>query len=131
LVLCAVLNSFAFDWIARMRISGATGATALDLARLAELPIPSFSPEAVNALARYTAQLNFLGPIYSRVWLELRSEGLECAPQPAMTRHERLRLSVILDAVVASSYGLNSEELAWILRDCDYPGDFYRNRSHR
>lgn len=39
----------------------------------------------------------------------------------AVTRHERLRVRAILDAVVAKLYGLRRDDLAWILRDCDHP----------
>jgi hypothetical protein len=39
----------------------------------------------------------------------------------AVTPHERLRLRCILDAVVAHLYGLDADDFAWILRDCDHP----------
>ncbi len=39
----------------------------------------------------------------------------------AVTPHERLRLRSILDAVVAHLYGLDLDDFAWILRDCDHP----------
>jgi len=39
----------------------------------------------------------------------------------AITPHERLRLSCMLDAVVAAHYGLDRDDFAWILKDCDHP----------
>ena len=39
----------------------------------------------------------------------------------AITPYERLRLRCILDAAVAELYGLEIDDFAWILRDCDYP----------
>jgi hypothetical protein len=39
----------------------------------------------------------------------------------AVTPYERLRLRSILDAVVAELYGLDINDFAWILRDCDHP----------
>lgn len=39
----------------------------------------------------------------------------------AITPHERLRLRCILDAIVADLYGLDEDDFAWILRDCDHP----------
>jgi len=41
----------------------------------------------------------------------------------AIAPHERLRLRAILDAIVAHLYGLNTDDFAWILRDCDHPID--------
>lgn len=39
----------------------------------------------------------------------------------SFTHKERLRNRVILDAVVAYSYGLNFDDLKYILKQCDYP----------
>jgi hypothetical protein len=41
----------------------------------------------------------------------------------AITPYERLRLRCILDAVVAELYGLEIEDFAWILKECDYPAE--------
>ena len=40
---------------------------------------------------------------------------------PAFTRHERLRLRCVLDAIVIALYALNRTDFAWILKDCDHP----------
>jgi hypothetical protein len=45
----------------------------------------------------------------------------------ALAEHERLRLRCILDAVVADLYGLDPDDLAWILRDCDHPAAALRS----
>lgn len=39
----------------------------------------------------------------------------------AITPHERLRLRAMLDAIVAKLYGLDRDDFAWILKDCDHP----------
>lgn len=39
----------------------------------------------------------------------------------AVTPYERLRLRCIIDAVIAELYGLDFDDLGWILRDCDHP----------
>lgn len=45
----------------------------------------------------------------------------------ALTPYERLRLRCLLDAITAELYGLNYEDLSWILRDCDYPLEHLRD----
>ena len=42
-------------------------------------------------------------------------------PTKALTEHERLRISIILDALVASAFGLELKELHHVLRQCDLP----------
>jgi hypothetical protein len=39
----------------------------------------------------------------------------------AITQHERIRIRAILDAAVAELYGLDEEDVRWILRGCDHP----------
>jgi hypothetical protein len=39
----------------------------------------------------------------------------------AITPHERLRLRCLVDSIVAELYGLDWQDLAWILSDCDRP----------
>jgi hypothetical protein len=39
----------------------------------------------------------------------------------AITPYERLRLRCIFDAAVAELYGLEIDDFAWILQDCDHP----------
>jgi hypothetical protein len=38
-----------------------------------------------------------------------------------VTNHERLRVRCILDAIVSELYGLELDDLTWILKACDYP----------
>jgi hypothetical protein len=41
--------------------------------------------------------------------------------QWAVTQHERLRLRVIIDAIMAYLNDINSDEFSWLLKDCDFP----------
>src|SRR6185503_19609492 len=53
-------------------------------------------------------------------WCELGDKDTS-HNQWAISVHERLRLRSILDAIVASLYGLSRDDIRWILRDCDHP----------
>ncbi|XXY18795.1 hypothetical protein WME88_03975 [Sorangium sp. So ce216] len=61
---------------------------------------------------------------YAPEWLTLIPPSSRIVPWKrlwAVTPHERLRLRAILDAAVAELYGLDLDDFAWILRDCDHP----------
>ncbi|MGB1014936.1 MAG: Eco57I restriction-modification methylase domain-containing protein, partial [Nannocystaceae bacterium] len=110
--LAAVMGTFAFDFCARLRISG----THLNYYLLKELPLPRWRPTpGVQELA---TRLSCTHTRFAPWW--------KPGPQPwrklwAVTPHERLRLRSMLDAIVAFKFGLDRALLAWILKDCDYP----------
>ena len=119
LIVCSVVNSFGFDFLLRIK----SGGTSLAYFVLEELPLPL--PSKVHQrVALMTAQLNCASNLFAPIWLQLRScfDSRLCWKQLwAITPYERLRLRAILDAVVAHLYGLNTDDFAWILRDCDHP----------
>lgn len=70
------------------------------------------------------AQLCFASHLWSREWIALLENSLQQKLWKklwAITPYERLRLRCILDAAVAELYGLDIDDFAWILRDCDHP----------
>ncbi|MBU1432376.1 hypothetical protein KKF91_17695 [Myxococcota bacterium] len=46
----------------------------------------------------------------------------------ALAPHERLRLRCMLDAIIAKLYGLDRDDFAWILKDCDHPTTHTTNK---
>jgi hypothetical protein len=42
----------------------------------------------------------------------------------ALTDHERMRIRVMLEAIVAILYKLKKDDVSWILRDCAHPADY-------
>jgi hypothetical protein len=124
--LASAMNSWTVDWATRQRLGG----TNVNWYVARELPLPrperSFGQHLVAALN---------GPdlSFARLWLGLeklgqgRPSSLEAFRQRAwrrcwaVTRHERLRLRAMLDALVAASFGLSAADFAWILRGCDRP----------
>ncbi len=101
-----LLSSLVFDWQARMRIAG-TNMTYNFLEEMG-VPIPSVFPSK---------------SIYSVLGLAITPQAptrLEWqAGSLPLCAAERLRVEAIADAVVASTFGLNADDLATILTDCD------------
>jgi hypothetical protein len=121
--LLAVFNSFSFDWVTRERIGG----THLNWYIGAELPVPQRAWEKVAAvLDAPVRRLGMVPPLFAPFWLA--NGNPEDYSRRALTRHERLRLRCILDAVVPALYGLTRADLSWLLRDCDHPLEALANK---
>jgi hypothetical protein len=119
--LCAVLNSFAYDYQLRCRLGGLT----LNYFIIEETALPKqslISEELEHRLQLASLRLCGIGSCFSIAWnalpVERRRRWRELW---AVTALERLRLRCIADAVVAELYGLGLGDVAWVLRDCDYP----------
>jgi hypothetical protein len=108
LPLAAALNAYCFDWQLRGRQSGSN----VNWFLLAETASPK--TREAHPLGALSARL------YPQVWLASAAPGRR-GGRPALTPHERLRLRCMLDAIVAVLYGLDRDDFAWILRDCDHP----------
>ncbi len=118
LMLGAVLNSFAYDYALRSRLGGLN----LSWFVLAETPLIPPSRLLPTPAAQLAGRLNLIMPCFAPQWLELRAAypglgGQHWRQLWAMTRHERLRLRCILDAIMAELYGLDYDDFAWIMRD--------------
>jgi hypothetical protein len=105
LVLCALLNSFPFDWLMRQK-----AATHLSLYILDAQPVPRFSDAARRFLAHVALRLSCSHAGFDRLWDEqLGSEPRRRVPQD----HWLLRAQI--DAVVADAYGLARAGYAHLL----------------
>lgn len=116
--LCAIVNSFALDSLARLRLAG----THLDYYLVSEFPLPKV--DRCACLTEPVLRLANCHIRYAPEWLVLTPPSSRRVPWKrlwAVTPHERLRLRAILDAAVAELYGLDLDDFAWILRDCDHP----------
>jgi len=122
LALTAILNSFAYDFTLRSRLGG----TNLNYHIIEETPILSALSatvrEVIPTIAALAARLSWPSPSFAPAWLALPGRrGQPWRSLWAITNHERIRIRAMLDALVAHLYGLDFEDLAWILRDCDLP----------
>ena len=121
LALCASLNSFAFDFAARMRITGMN----LNKFIVSEIPVPEISamfPEVIIAAAR----LCLCHEIFAKAWIELSDLfpdlfKREWSDWWAISIADRLRYRAAIEAIVAVQYGLSESQFRWILRSCDEP----------
>lgn len=120
LLLCQNVNSFCFDYILRFKCGG----TNLNAFILKESPIVDKLKFDKNRefITKYNACLQLSNQVFAKEWVELVTiypnlKQYNWYSLWAVTDHERLRLRCILDAVVAEMYGLDYEDLAWILKD--------------
>ena len=115
--LTASLNSFVYDFSLRLRLGGLN----LNYFVIEETALLRTSWN--RTVAQIAATLSWNHAWFAPDWLALRGVVLTASPMWAVTVHERLRLRCILDALVATLYGLSRDDFRWILRDCDHPKD--------
>jgi hypothetical protein len=99
LVLCALFNSFPFDWLVRQK-----AATHLSLYILEALPVPRFNESQHRFLARAALILSCNHIRYTALWRE--QTGKRAIPnldRPGARSAMRARI----DAVVAEAYSLD------------------------
>lgn len=127
LIFLGILNAYVFDWSVRQRCAG-TNVTA-DV--LDQAPVPLI-PNALQLIASVVARLSLTDRVFFPEAMALAEEGDEeqlCPRRWAITPHERLRLRCMLDAIVAVLYGLDRDDYAWILKDCDHPKAHLSNKA--
>lgn len=117
LLLATLLNSSVNDWVQRQRQSGAT----LNFFLIEDLPLVRLNQLRDTRLAEISAQLSWCSPRFSAGWLGLRLATGVRACRWALTRHERLRLRAMLEAITAFMFGLDGSDAKQIFADCDYP----------
>ncbi len=120
----AVWNSFAFDTLARLRVGG----LHLTWHCLEEITIPQKISMSDPRILSKMASLSIPSQNFSTEWFFLANkfENSDLRKKIwystwARTGYERLRLRCIVDSLIAYSYGLDLENFAWILKDCDHP----------
>jgi hypothetical protein len=129
LLMIATLNSFAYDFSLRCRLGGIN----LNYFVVEETPLARPTEWSVaQTLARGIASLSWPHASFAPVWSRLGEQQKQVKEKPwktlwAVTEHDRLRLRCILDAVVAYIYGLDVEDVEWMLRDCDHPVEAARS----
>lgn len=113
-----VLCSFTYDFSLRLRVGG----TTLNYFILEENILPRKSLLLAHRLIQSIAmRLTSIHQKFASTWRQSSTAAQACSAVWAITPYERLRLRCILDAAVAELYGLDEDDLSWILRDCDHP----------
>jgi hypothetical protein len=109
--LTAVFNSFTFDFVTRLRVTG----LHLDYHVLEQNPLPRMS-ESVSSIVSMARKLCLTAQRFAPRSLELTGGKVE---QAALAEPERSRLWAALDALIAILFGLDFTDLSRILRHCD------------
>ena len=109
LLLCAVMNSYPFDWLVRQK-----AAAHLSLYLLGSLPVPAFSASDAAFLQRAALRLCCNHAGYASLWAaETGRRRMEWPALAAPTERRALRAE--MDAVIAQAYGLDRIGYAQIL----------------
>ena len=108
LTLCAILNTYAFDWLTRLKAG-----SHLSLYIVEGLPMPALTPEVRKFLAHAALRLSCNHRGYEGLW----REQLNGSAQPVFVsdKLERWRVRADVDAVVAAGYGLDRSAYRRIL----------------
>jgi hypothetical protein len=119
--LTAYLNSFAYDFSLRQRLGGLNLSDFV----MAETPLYNqLEAEPIRErLLSFAASLMLPDWSFSRDWAILHRLFGNKTPSPnawGLSNAERIRLTVILDAIHARLAGLTLEDFSWLLRDCDH-----------
>lgn len=122
LALIALLNSYSYDFQMRARLGGLT----LNYFIISETALIPLTNLTLSALVSNARRLSLVHQLFSPFWLvnSVSDQFLQRRPWKqwwAVSRFERLRLRCLLDAIAAELFGLDCDDLAWVLRDCDYP----------
>jgi hypothetical protein len=111
LILCALFNSFPFDWLVRQK-----AATHLSLYILDALPVPRLSDTARRFLAHGALCLSSNHAGYTTLWQD-QVRGV----RPVSVSRQELRAQI--DAVVADAYGLDHDGYEQVLRSFSHRSD--------
>ena len=107
--LCAALNSFAVDWVIRMKVT-----TTLNFFYVYQLPVPRLTEKdpAFAPIVERSARLICTTPQFDDL---AKSVGLKNHKDGVTDPASRAKLRAELDAIIARLYGLTEEEFAHIL----------------
>lgn len=129
LFLVATLNSLAYDFALRCRLGGIN----LNYFVVEETPLPQPKLWRVaEVLAKGIAGLCWPHTLFAPAWQQLASRQSQLMPNVwrtlwAITEHDRQRLRCVLDAVVAHLFGLDVQDVEWLVGDCDHPVEATRS----
>ena len=120
-LLPAILNSFAYDTIARFRCGG----LHLNWFVIEESAIPRKNQDRDPRMAIVTLALGAAASRMAELWITPANEDSGAwRGHWALAETEHLRLRCVADTVIASLYGLSSDDVRHILYDCDHPSSF-------
>ena len=116
----AFLSSFVYDFCLRVRFTGLH--TSWFILEEAPLPMRLAGRRLLDGIRLVAGSLQATGSV----------SGLPAVQNiaGAVTDRERIRATVMLDALAAQAFGMDERDLAHILRDCDLPVAALRSANH-
>lgn len=128
-------NSLVTDYFSRNRISTGTGAVAMTLSSIEEVPQLRADVAGKADIIRNTSSLSFTGLLHCRNWTKLSSDGLVAKhsfrKNWAVAEHERIRRRAILDALAAHYCGFEESQMRFVCEMCDLPIEVVNSRQSR
>ena len=125
IVLNSIMNSITFDFMTRLRLTG----LHLDQHVLEQNVLPDIvGSNAYRVLAELGAKLSFSSQLFAPQNIYVDSMRT-LSSLPSLTAAERLRILVMLEAILALVYSLTSSDFLRIIKDCDIPVEILRERS--
>ncbi len=113
----AALSSLAFDHALRLRLVG----TNLNHFVLADCVLPRLDETDAVDLARAALRLCAILPDGDTLWREATAEGWLPDEGPATRPEVRRDLATRIDLIAGRAFGLDADDIAWIVRGCDRP----------
>lgn len=107
-----LMSSFAVDFEARRRLTGLT----LNYFILSEIGLPIKAPD-IAAIKHLTLVLSACDRLFAPAWLQIDYPlgGQSLRVSWALTQHERTRRKCMLDALLFSLFGLDLEDVVFVL----------------
>jgi hypothetical protein len=118
-VLCG-LCSYSADFVLRIKMNH----NHVNWFAMNELPVPRAIRLREERLSELALRLGGGSPLFSVLWRSFRNRVDPWRRCWAASLLERLRLQCIADAVIAELYGVNWDDLAWVLGQCCYSAPF-------
>ncbi len=123
LCVCAIVNSFAFDYLIRFKMGGLN----LSFFVLEETVFPEIPKNILYRLAFETAKLLFIHPIFIPEWELLIDKLNPIEIRLATELIERKRIRCIIDSLIFYTFGLNEVEVERIIENNpNNPTGFFR-----
>jgi hypothetical protein len=115
IALVSAMNSYAYDFSLRNRLGGLN----LNYFVLAETPIPALDETNLQRVVSNGIRLALPDKLFAEQWLSFQSDEVGWRRMFALTRHERLRLRTINEALTAAQFGLAWEDFRVALDQTD------------
>jgi hypothetical protein len=124
----AVLSSFVYDFHWRLRLGGMNQSWAFKKETL----VPPPSNNLLKIVGLMSLSLIGINRNFAKIYVELRNH-IQGTPQSmfCITKCNRDLVQSCIELIVAKMYGLDHDDLAFILRETNYPAESFRDRDFK